>query len=129
MSGRSCLIIAGTTLRYLKVAADPEDLAGPTKEEMVDEFEKSPQANIEEYYQPIIRSLENQYGSKVTLVNPRLETEIGSPSAGFDIVGTLEFPSGRPLKLQKEFENLPIRFRAYIADGNLVEPIFLELGS
>ena len=129
MTGRSFLTIGGTTLQYLKVAADPEELTGPSKEEMVDEFEKSPQANIEEYFQPIIRSLENQYGTKVSLVNPRLETEIGSPSAGFDIVGTLEFPEGRPLKLQKEFEDLPIRFQAYIADGNLVEPIFLELGS
>lgn len=115
-----------SNLHYLRVAVDPGELEGPTQEEMVDEFEKSPQANIDQYYQLIIRSLQNQYGSKVELVGPHIETEIGSPKSGFDIVGNLEFPEGRPLRLQKEYEDYPITFKAYIADGKLVEPIFLD---
>lgn len=117
---------------YLRVAVDlvdPEDLSGPTQEEMVDEFEKSPQANIEQYFQVIIRNLENQYGGNpLILVNPHIEDEVGSPDAGFDIVGHLRWTNGRPLQIVEKFGEYPVVFSAYIADGLLVEPIFLDFG-
>lgn len=114
--------------QYIRVAEDPEELSGPTKEEMVDEWEKSPEANVDEYFQLIVRKLQNQYGKPVKLINPHLSTELGSPSAGFDIVGHLKWPEGRPLAIQEQFGNHPVLFKAYVADGNLIDEIFLDFG-
>jgi hypothetical protein len=117
--------------RFLKVAQDPteEELAGPTEEEMVDEWEKGPYANIDEYYQLIIRKLKTKYGKPVKLLNPELDVEIGSPEVGFNIVGFLQWPEGRPLEIAEEFGESPIVFEAYVtSDGTLLDEIFLDFG-
>ena len=96
------------------------------EEELVQEFEESPQANWTEYLQPIIRELQNLYGTKVVLVGPELDAPYGSADAGFNIRGFLRFPEGRPLEIKEVFGSNPIVFRAYVADGGLVQPIFLD---
>ncbi len=98
----------------------------PTEEELVKEFKESPQANWKEFLQPIIRELQNLYGTKVVLVGPELEAPFGSAEAGFNIRGFLRFPEGRPLEIKNEFGDNPIVFRAYVANGGLVQPIFLD---
>lgn len=119
---------------YLKLAQDPllleeDELVGPTEEEMVDEWEKGPYAHVEEYYQLIVRKLRTQYGKPVKLLNPTLSTEVGSPEAGFDIVGHLQWPEGKPLRIQEEFGDHPVVFKAYVtAEGELLDEIFLDFG-
>jgi len=119
--------IAIGSLRYkrIKIAQDPPE-EGPTEEELVDKFEDSPQANWKEFEQLIIRVLQTQYGTPVTLIGTELESDYGGPESGFNIKGFLKFPEGRPLSILDEFGEAPIVFRAYIADGELVEPITLS---
>ena len=117
------------SLRYkrIKIAQDPEEETTPSKEELVDKFEDSPQANWKEFEQVIIRILQNQYGTPVTLVGSKPESDYGGLESGFNIKGFLKFPEGRPLSILEEYGEAPIIFRAYIADGELVEPISLSL--
>lgn len=120
------LRVAGLQYKQLVVAQDPEEEEGPTEEELVDEYEKSPEANWKEYEQLIVRSLQTQYGTEVVLVGTALETSYGGPGSGFNIKGFLKFPKGRPIGVLDQFGEAPIIFRAYIADGELVDPISLS---
>ena len=122
---KKLLRVAG--LQYKRLAQDPPVEEGPTEEELVDEYENSPEANWQEYEQLIIRTLQTQYGTEVILVGTELESDYGGPSSGFNIKGFLKFPQGRPLGILDKFGEDPIVFRAYIADGELVEPISLSL--
>lgn len=120
------LKIGALQYKKLVVAEDPSE-EGPTEEELVDTFEDSPEANWQEYEQLIIRTLQTQYGTPVTLLGSKLETEFGGTDSGFNIKGFLKFPEGRPLSVLDEFGEAPLVFRAFIADGELVEPITLSL--
>ena len=117
--------LAGLQYKQLVIAQDPED-EGPTEEELVDEYEKTPEANWKEYEQLIIRTLQTQYNTPVVLVGTELESDYGGPASGFNIKGFLKFPTGRPLDILGKFGESPIIFRAYIADGDLIEPIDLS---
>ena len=114
----------------LKTAQDPEELeeeleedkdAGPTEEELVEEVEESPAYEWEKYLQPIIRLLKMQFGdAEVSLVAPRMVNAFGSPEYGFNIVGEVGFPAGRPPDILLEFGEEPLFFKAYInSDGEL----------
>jgi hypothetical protein len=112
-------------LKY-RQAQDPVEET-VTEEELVHELEQSPESNWEEYLQVIIRELQTVHGTDVTLIGPELEAPYGSAASGFNIKGFLVFPEGRPLSVLDRFGSAPIVFRAYIADGELVSPITLNL--
>jgi hypothetical protein len=111
-------------LKY-RVAQDPAE-EEVSEEELVQEFEESPESNWEEYLQLIVRELQTVYGTTVKLIGPELEAPFGGADSGFNIKGFLNFPEGTPLALQNRFGSNPIVFRAYIADGSLVSPITLD---
>lgn len=126
MSPKEKISLGSLQYKRIRVAQDPPEDEGPTEEELVDEFEDTPQANWKEFEQLIIRMLQSQYNTPVTLVGTKIEAPYGNLDAGFNIKGFLKFPKGRPLSILEKFEEAPIVFRAYIADGELIEPIELD---
>lgn len=94
--------------------------------ELVETFEDSPAANWEDYLQPIIRALKVQLGdTKVSLLGPTMKARPGGPGlSGFDIVGHIGFPDGRPIEVLDKFGDGPVPFSAHILpSGDLAKNI------
>ena len=102
-------------------------LAGePDESLMVDELEKSPVANWEEYLQPIIRALKQQLGvDGVSLLSPATDVSHVSPELGFHIIGDVGFVE-RTVDVVNSWGTGPLPFSAFITPaGQLTFPISL----
>lgn len=106
-------------------AQDEEEEDSVDEVTMVQELEEAPAAHWKDYEQPIIRALNQQLGTPVTLKGPRMEARPGGPQlGGFDIVGHLGFPEGRPPEIAEQYGDGPVSFTAYILpDGKLSQHI------
>ena len=109
--------------RHYRLAQDPLPEEVPSESELVTTVEETPLNRWRDYLQSIVRTLQDQYNTKVVLVGAKPKVPFGTPSDQFVIKGSLRFPEGMPLELTAEFENAPVGFEALIVEGQLVEPI------